>query len=127
MTAKFKRDPAFITQTFLVPVMTVTGLTILTFLLPPDSESKLDIQITVMLANAVYMTIVSDNLPPSKSTPLIRKLSPYGGNEFSTVICFNLTVLVDSTIAGTTYTAKRRCIRHHDYCHPYNKDTSGLC
>ena len=60
----------------MTPVMMITVLTILTFLLPPDSESKLDIQITVMLAHAVYMTIISDSLPPSRSIPTIRELSP---------------------------------------------------
>ena len=55
--------------------MMITGLTILTFLLPPDSESKLDIQITGMLGQAVYMTIIADSLKPTQSTPLICKLS----------------------------------------------------
>lgn len=77
LKATFKRDPSFIRLTFLMPMMVLTALVILTFLLPPDSESKLDIQMSAMLAHSVYMTVISDSLPPTQSGSKICRFSPH--------------------------------------------------
>lgn len=59
-----KRVPGLITATIINPVIAVATIMPVSLLLPPDSEAKLDIQITSVLAFSVYMIIVVDLIPP---------------------------------------------------------------
>lgn len=61
---EIKRIPDLFLDTIVQPVIAVATLYPLSLLLPPDSEAKLDIQITAMLALSVYMMIVVDFIPP---------------------------------------------------------------
>ncbi|KAL4225527.1 hypothetical protein ACF0H5_016215 [Mactra antiquata] len=60
---KLKRRPAFVVVNVLLPVLVASILNVLVFFLPPQSGERISYSITVMLAIAVFLTIVSDNLP----------------------------------------------------------------
>ncbi|XP_069137979.1 neuronal acetylcholine receptor subunit alpha-10-like [Argopecten irradians] len=67
-----KRKPAFYVVNIIIPTFLITGIGILGFFLPVESGEKVSLQITVMLALAVFQLLVADSLPPSAdATPLI--------------------------------------------------------
>ncbi|XP_069136840.1 neuronal acetylcholine receptor subunit alpha-10-like [Argopecten irradians] len=67
-----KRKPAFYIVNIIIPTFLITGMGILGFFLPVESGEKVSLQITVMLALAVFQLLVADSLPPSAdATPLI--------------------------------------------------------
>ena len=73
-TLIFKRRPAFHVLNTLIPVFLLAILSALVFKLPADSGEKIGYTLTVLLAYAVYLTIISDNLPSSsKSTAILSK------------------------------------------------------
>ncbi|XP_060068843.1 neuronal acetylcholine receptor subunit alpha-9-like [Ylistrum balloti] len=69
---KMKRKPAFYVVNIIIPSFLITGMAIIGFFLPVESGEKVSLQITVMLALAVFQLLVADSLPPSAdATPLI--------------------------------------------------------
>ena len=69
------RRPALIQKTLLAPFAIMSVLPCFAFMLPPDSEAKLDMMLSTMLSYAVYMMILNDYIPPfvQGSSPIIRK------------------------------------------------------
>ena len=63
------RRPAFIVILVIIPVMFLSILNILVFLLPADSGERMSFTITLLLAQTVFLTIISDNIPAT-SDPL---------------------------------------------------------
>lgn len=59
--------------TFIGPLLTILVLPAVCFMLPPDSEAKLDIHVGVMQAYAVFQIVLSDNIAPY-STALDRPI-----------------------------------------------------
>ena len=59
----------------LAPFAIMSILPCFAFMLPPDSEAKLDMMLSTMLSYAVYMMILNDYIPPfvQGSLPIIRK------------------------------------------------------
>lgn len=79
-----RRNKAFVVSTFLMPVLALALLSSCSFLLPPQSEAKLDILVNLMLSYAVYVLILGESLPPS-------------GNETQPILCeFYNTVYFDA-------------------------------
>ena len=71
----FERRPQFVIVNVILPILFMCFLNVIVFLLPVDSGERIGFAITVLLAIAVYMTIVSDNLPKtSEPLPLISYL-----------------------------------------------------
>lgn len=69
-----KRKPDFYVVNIILPTFLITSMAILGFFLPSESGEKVSLQITVMLALAVFQLLVADSLPPSSdTTPLIGK------------------------------------------------------
>lgn len=67
-----KRKPLFYVVNIITPTLLITCLGILGFMLPCESGEKVSLEITVMLALAVFQLLVADKLPPSADeTPLI--------------------------------------------------------
>ncbi len=59
----------------IVPCIMLSTLTLLVFVIPPDSGDKVTLGITVLLAFSVFMLAVAENLPEtSEYVPLISKL-----------------------------------------------------
>lgn len=65
LTFYLKRKPSFVIINVLLPILFLSLLNILVFLLVPESGERVSYCITVLLSIAVFMTIVSDMLPKS--------------------------------------------------------------
>ena len=64
---KMKRRPAFAVINIVLPMIFMVVLNLLVFVLPVESGERLSYSITVLLAIAVFMTLVGDNLPHKSS------------------------------------------------------------
>lgn len=60
---RFRRRPEFMIMNTIIPVVLVAVLSSLIFKLPADTGEKIGYCLTVMLAYAVYLTLVSDYMP----------------------------------------------------------------
>lgn len=58
-----RRRPTYVAVNVMLPVLFMSFLNVLAFLLPADSGERTSYAITVLLASAVFLTLVSDNLP----------------------------------------------------------------
>ncbi|XP_069133742.1 neuronal acetylcholine receptor subunit alpha-3-like [Argopecten irradians] len=68
-----KRRPIFHLLNTVIPLSIIGLLNVLVFLLPAESGERIGFSITVLLAMAVFMTIVTDSLP-SNSEPSVPLL-----------------------------------------------------
>ncbi|XP_052768199.1 neuronal acetylcholine receptor subunit alpha-6-like [Mya arenaria] len=69
---RLQRRSAFFLVNFVFPVVFITLLNLLVFCLPVESGERMSFTVTVLLAVAVFMTIVAANLPKnSKDSALI--------------------------------------------------------
>ena len=75
-----KRKSLFHTVNVLLPVAFMSLITLFTFLIPVESGERVSYSITCLLAIAVFLTIVSDNLPKT-SNPM-------------SVMCYYLTSML---------------------------------
>ncbi|KAL4219929.1 hypothetical protein ACF0H5_020341 [Mactra antiquata] len=67
-----ERKPSFVIINVILPILFLSLLNVIVFLLIPESGERVSYAITVLLAIAVFMTIVSDMLPRnSESVPII--------------------------------------------------------
>lgn len=62
-TLKLQRRPLFHIFNTRLPVMLMASLIVLVFKLPPESGERVGMSLTVLLAYAVYLTLISDNIP----------------------------------------------------------------
>ena len=62
-----KRRPMYFVVNVILPMLLIGILNVFVFLLPADSGERVGFSITMLLAMAVFLTIVSDNLPESIS------------------------------------------------------------
>ena len=65
---KMNRKPMFFVLNQLLPIFLLAFLGIITFVLPGDCGEKISYSITVFLAFAVFLTIVSASLPANSTT-----------------------------------------------------------
>ncbi|XP_013066091.2 acetylcholine receptor subunit alpha-like [Biomphalaria glabrata] len=89
---KLKRRPTFLLINIVLPVVFLSFLNLLVFVIPADSGEKISYGITVLLALSVFLSVVSSMLPRSGSTT--PKLTIY---LFLLLIISMLTV-IDSII-----------------------------
>ena len=61
------RKPTFIVIIVIVPIMLLSLMSIMVFLLPPESGERMSYSVTLLLALMVFLTIVSDNIPKTLS------------------------------------------------------------
>lgn len=62
---KIRRKPLFYILSVLFPCMLTSFVAILAFLLPPESGEKVSLNVTILLSLAVFLLMVSDQLPAS--------------------------------------------------------------
>lgn len=67
-TLHLKRKPTFFLINIISPVILLSVLNIFTFMLPVESGEKAGFSVTVFLALAVFLTIISDQLPNNSDT-----------------------------------------------------------
>ena len=70
-----KREPLFVIINIIIPIILLSVLNIFTFQIPADMGERMGYTITVWLAFAVFLTIVSASL--SKSSDTVPVLSVY--------------------------------------------------
>ncbi|XP_061164958.1 acetylcholine receptor subunit beta-like [Saccostrea echinata] len=59
----FRRRPTFQIMNTIIPMILLASLSCFVFQLPPDSGEKMGYSLTTLLAFAVYLTLVSGNIP----------------------------------------------------------------
>lgn len=59
----FQRRPYFQVMNTIIPMILLASLSVFVFQLPPDSGEKMGYSLTTLLAFAVYLTLVSANIP----------------------------------------------------------------
>nr|XP_022333675.1 neuronal acetylcholine receptor subunit alpha-9-like isoform X2 [Crassostrea virginica] len=90
---EIKRKPLFYIMSILFPCILTASVAALGFALPPESGEKVSLEITVLLSLAVFLLMVTDQLPPSSVN------FPYVGMYFASsmiLVSFScaMTVLV---------------------------------
>lgn len=71
-TVRLRRRALYYNLYLIVPTAAVAALTLLAFLLPPDSGEKIGLVITVLLSMTVFQLIVAEKVPESShAVPLI--------------------------------------------------------
>ena len=69
LTFRLERKSQYVIVNIVLPILFMCVLNVLVFILPAESGERVSYAITVLLAIAVFMTIISDTLP-KKSEPL---------------------------------------------------------
>lgn len=70
----FKRKPLFYIFNLIVPCMIIMSMVLLGFFLPPESGERITLNITVLLAMAVFLQLAAENLPRnSENVPVMGK------------------------------------------------------
>ncbi|CAG2202757.1 unnamed protein product [Mytilus edulis] len=88
-----KRNPSHYISSTILPILATSMLSILVFILPVDSGEKVGYTLTVLLAEAVLLTLVQDSMPSSSKN--VSYLSVYLAMTLVLgVLCVILTVLV---------------------------------
>ena len=67
-TLKIQRKPRYMILSVILPIVMLSALNLFVFILPCDSGEKASYAVTVFLAFAVFMTIVSSTLPTNSET-----------------------------------------------------------
>ncbi|KAK3764948.1 hypothetical protein RRG08_045750 [Elysia crispata] len=78
---QFSRKPAYIFLSLLVPMFLVGLLNVVSFMIPVDSDSKADLSLNILLATAVLIGSVHDDLPDRS-------------DEISSLVVYVLSLLV---------------------------------
>lgn len=66
---RLERKPLYVLVNIILPIIALAFLNAVIFLIPADSGERISYSITVLLAVAVFLTLVGDNLP-KKSNPM---------------------------------------------------------
>ena len=85
---KMKRKPMFVIVNVIIPIVFVSLLNILVFLIPAESGERVSYCLTVLLAIAVFLTLVADAMPKSSSSLLSYYLIAILGH--SVIITFEI-------------------------------------
>ena len=86
-TFKLKRKPLFFVVNIILPIMLMSVLSSLIFALPPQSGERVSYGITVLLAIAVFLTLVGDNLPKTSSPMSVLSYYLMFNLAVSTMMC----------------------------------------
>ena len=96
----FRRESKFLIVNVLLPILLMATMNILVFIIPPDAGERISYSVTVLLALAVYLTIVGDNLPKT-SRPM-------------PIFCYYLTAVVILSVSMCFVTIINLRIYHKD-------------
>ncbi|CAC5388588.1 unnamed protein product [Mytilus coruscus] len=67
-TIVIQRKPLYAIMNYIIPIVLLSILDVFTFTIPVDTGERIGYVITVWLAFAVFLTIISDSLPKSSET-----------------------------------------------------------
>lgn len=72
---QIQRKPLYYMFNLVFPGMIINALSVLAFLLPPQSGEKVSLSVTVLLTLTVFMLVISESMPTtSDSIPLLGRL-----------------------------------------------------
>ena len=69
----FVRRPQYYIFNLMMPSVLITLLASLAFLLPPQSQGKVNLGVTFLLSMTVFLKIVAKSLPPTNTVPVLGK------------------------------------------------------
>lgn len=70
-----QRMPGFYVTYLYVPSVVIIGSSLFAFHLPPGSEAKVDLAVTGLLSQTVFLLLISDLMPPDAlNRPILGKL-----------------------------------------------------
>ncbi|XP_069128589.1 neuronal acetylcholine receptor subunit alpha-6-like [Argopecten irradians] len=101
MVINFERRPLFIFLNIFLPIIIVEVLNVFIFLLPPEPGERSAFGVTVLLAMAVFLSVVSEKLP-STSEPHIARVSIYIAAE----LVLSALIMVFALISLILYNRK---------------------
>ena len=84
-TLTLKRRPTFVIIHSVVPILLLSILNILVFVLPVESGEKISLSITLFLAFAIFLTMLSESLPKNSVTLPIFSIYLISINILSTL------------------------------------------
>lgn len=87
-----KRHPGFAIINVIAPMILLLLLNMFVFILPIDSGERLSFAVTLLLAIAVFLTIVEDNLPPTSDPISLLSYFVLADLGISSFICFVVVV-----------------------------------
>lgn len=99
-----KRRSVFFFVNIILPVVTLSVLTVFVFFIPIDSGERISFSLTLLLSTAVFITLISESLPPNAET-------------MATVCYLLLCVMVHNTVT---------CILNIVSLHIYFKSNADL-
>ena len=123
-TLMLKRRPAFVVLHSVTPLILLSVLNILVFVLPAESGEKISLSITLFLAFAIFLTMLSETLPKNSLTLPIFSMYLISINILSTAYVI-MTVAVLNIYHRPTDTRVpnfMRTLLTHSFCrkHPGN-------
>ena len=92
ITLTLQRRTLYYALTICVPILILSILNCLVYMLPSDSGEKISLCLTVLLAYMVYISFLSDNLPRTSKT------TSYLVVYLSLMICFSFLSVLNSVI-----------------------------
>ncbi|KAL4224033.1 Neuronal acetylcholine receptor subunit beta-4 [Mactra antiquata] len=91
-TINLKRKPLFHVMNLMIPVLCISLLNVISFLLPAEDGERITLSISVFLTLAVFLTIVNDSMPEASDNVAI--FSVYVGLQlFGSVMTMVFTVV----------------------------------
>ncbi|XP_072041767.1 neuronal acetylcholine receptor subunit alpha-10-like isoform X7 [Amphiura filiformis] len=90
----FSRRPHYYVFNLMMPSLLITLLASLAFLLPPQSQGKVQLGVTFLLSMTVFLMIVAESIPPTNTVPVI-------GEYFaSSMLLVSMSLLLNVTVVS---------------------------
>lgn len=93
MSVTMKRRPVYYISSLLLPVAFLSFLQLMAFLMPPECGERVGFGTTVLLAVAVYLTLIQDKLPEG-SEPSVAYLSYKLLGDFMVGVVMTVGIIV---------------------------------
>lgn len=93
MSVTMKRRPVYYISSLLLPVAFLSFLQLMAFLMPPECGERVGFGTTVLLAVAVYLTLIQDKLPEG-SEPSVAYLSYKLLGDFMVGVLMTVGIIV---------------------------------
>jgi hypothetical protein len=130
---KIKRRPTFAVINIVLPMVFMVVLNLLVFVLPVESGERVSYSITVLLAIAVFLTLVGDNLPKTSKPTALLSYFLLGDLVMSSLICFFVILGLsfhykdetETPVPNVIATIVRKCtcrIKNKGIVEPCNED-----
>ena len=68
-TLTIKRRPGFYVTYLCIPSVVIIASSLFAFYLPPGSDAKVDLAVTGLLSQTVFLLLISDLMPPDAYNP----------------------------------------------------------